>query len=147
MIRMTNGFTYINGTFFDVSSGEFEAGAEIEQHLVSQGVAAYAQDSLDKAVATPQDANGVCEAGENTTDETGAQSGTVGHLDAEQLSAMTNAQLKKLAEDMGLDTSKCKRKADFIDLITAEEVIVPETDDTENDGELPPELSAEAPVV
>lgn len=108
--------------------------------LIALGVA-------EKVVATPQDANGVCEAGENTTDESGAQSGIVGHLDAEQFSTMTNAELKKLAEDMGLDTSKCRRKADFIDLITAEEVIAPETDDTEDDGELPPELSAEAPVV
>lgn len=114
--------------------------------LVSLGVAAM-------AVATLQEGQTAPEAGENTPEGDNAQEGAVGHLDAGQLSSMTNAQLKQLAEDMGLDVTKCKKKADFIELITAEEVIVPtdgeegeEEDDTVDDGELPPDLEAEAPV-
>ena len=62
---------------------------------------------------------------------------------------MTNAQLKALADGMGIDASKCRKKADYIELITAEEVIAPtgcEDDDGIDDGELPPDLEAEAPV-
>jgi len=114
--------------------------------LVALGVAAV-------VVATPQEAESATGTGENTPEGDNAQEGAVGHLDAGQLSSMTNAQLKQLAEDMGLDVTKCKKKADFIELITAEEVIVPtdgeegeEEDDTVDDGELPPDLEAEAPV-
>lgn len=62
-------------------------------------------------------------------------------LDPDQLQSMTLAELKKLAEDMGLDTSDLRKKSDVIDLITAEDVYAVE------DGEAPPDLNAEAPVV
>lgn len=108
--------------------------------LVTLGVAAM-------AVATPHEGQTALGAGENTPDSNDAQEGSTGHMDAEQLAGMTNAQLKQLADDMGLDTSKCNRKADYIALISAGKVIVPaENDDTVDDGELPPDLEAEAPV-
>lgn len=111
--------------------------------LVAFGVATM-------VVATLQEGQTMPKAGENTPSGNNAQENSTGHLDAKQLSSMTNAQLKQLAEDMGLDAAKCKKKADYIELITAEEVIVPpdgeEYDDTVDDGELPPDLQAEAPV-
>lgn len=110
-----------------------EVSDEEAARLVALGVAA-----MD--VATPQEAQDAAGAGENTTNGNSSQEGTTGHMDADQFSTMTNAQLKQLAEDMGLNVSKCKKKADYIELIAAEEVIVPP------DGELPPDLEAEAPV-
>lgn len=68
----------------------------------------------------------------------------VGHLDAEQLKEMTNKELKSLAEDMGIDTSKMKVKNDYIQAILDVEVSVPNNDEN---GENPPDLSAEAPVI
>lgn len=67
-----------------------------------------------------------------------------GHLDAEQLREMTNKELKALAEDMGIDTSKMKVKDDYIQAIVAVEVSAPSNDEN---GENPPDISPEAPVV
>lgn len=67
-----------------------------------------------------------------------------GHLDAEQLREMTNKELKALAEDMGIDTSKMKVKDDYIQAIVAVEVSAPADDEN---GENPPDISPEAPVV
>lgn len=58
-----------------------------------------------------------------------------GHLDAEELKQMKLADLKAVAEDMGLDASKCKTKADYAAMIAAEEVEV----DLEGDGTVQPE--------
>ena len=80
--------------------------------------------------------------GKNLGDgETAAEGQETARLDPDQLQSMTLAELKKLAEDMGLDTSDLRKKSDVIDLITAEDVYAVE------DGEAPPDLNAEAPVV
>ncbi len=106
-----------------------------------------------EVVATPKEREEPIKAGENTPDASDAQEGITGHLDPEELSNWTVAQLKQLAEDMELDTSKCRVKADYVALISEAEVSVPaedeadEEDDTVDDGELPPDLEAEAPVV
>lgn len=68
----------------------------------------------------------------------------VGHLDAEQLKEMTIKELKSLAEDMGIDTSKMKVKNDYVQAILDVEVSVTENDENR---ENPPDLSAEAPVI
>lgn len=67
-----------------------------------------------------------------------------GHLDAEQLEEMTIKELKALAEDMGIDTGKFKVKADYIQAIVAVEVSAPADDEN---GENPPDISPEAPVI
>ena len=67
-----------------------------------------------------------------------------GHLDAEQLEEMTIKELKALAEDMGIDTGKFKVKAEYIQAIVAVEVSAPSNDEN---GENPPDISPEAPVV
>ena len=66
-----------------------------------------------------------------------------GHLDAEQMEKMTNADLKKLAEDMGIDTSKMKKKSDYIEAIVSEQVFISEDDAIEEGLE----IGTEDPVV
>lgn len=61
-------------------------------------------------------------------------------LDEAQLRSMTNADLKKLAEDMGIDTSKMKKKDDFVNAIIAETVNV------DADDEDAPVITAEDPI-
>lgn len=124
--------------------------------LVALGVAAV-------VVATPQKAENETGTGENTPAPETPQAPAIGSLDPEQLSTMTNADLKKLAEDLGLDTAKLRVKADFVAAISAVEFPVEddpdddedgadddaddEDEDTVEDGEAPPDLKAEAPVV
>lgn len=67
-----------------------------------------------------------------------------GHLDKGQLDGMKLADLKKLAEDMGIDTKSLKSKADFVAAIAAEEFeaggiidpddTAPENEQPEDDG-------------
>ncbi len=59
------------------------------------------------------------------------------------LNAMTNKQLKEMAENMGLDTSKMKVKQDFVDAITK----AFEESSFQNDGEGMPKLGMEDPIV
>lgn len=63
-----------------------------------------------------------------------------GHLDKGQLDSMKLADLKKLAEDMGIDTKGIKSKADFVAAIAAEEVEaggIVDPDDTAPEDEQP----------
>ena len=78
----------------------FELTKEQEARLVGLGVAEY--------VSAP--------GSEPETDEFG------GYLDPEQLGELTNAQLKELAEEMGIDTKKLTTKAKLIEAITAANV-------------------------
>ena len=45
-----------------------------------------------------------------------------GHFDEKGLSALRNDDLSKLAQDLGLDISGCKVKADFVALLSAVDV-------------------------
>lgn len=45
-----------------------------------------------------------------------------GHITAESLEKMTNPDLVKLAEALGADVSKCKKKADFVAVLAQVEV-------------------------
>lgn len=63
-----------------------------------------------------------------------------GHLDKGQLDSMKLADLKKLAEDMGIDTKGLKSKADLVAAIAAEEVEagdIVDPDDTDPEDEQP----------
>lgn len=113
--------------------------------LIALGVA-------ELVAETPHEPQEAVATGEDIPEEETQQEAFMGHLDPEQLSAMTNASLKKLAEDMGLDASKCKVKADYVALISAVEFPVDpedadEYEDDVEDGEAPPDLTVEAPVV
>lgn len=118
------------------------------ERLIKLGVAIYVSEAAAKPsfaapVAgikgeNPVDAHLHASAGEN-----GVEDAAIATLDAEQLHTMTNADLKQLAEDMGLDTSKLKTKANYIDAITSVEI----SPDSSDDEEAPPEVSAEEPVL
>lgn len=99
--------------------GPFSLTKEQEARLVGLGVAKYVEEAPE---ATGKD-----------------EVGETGHLDPEQLGELTNAQLKELAEKMGIDTKKLTTKAKLIEAITAIEVIPGPAEDgkeeTEDDGE------------
>ena len=147
IISGTYGADNGKGGVIAISRGETcEVDDQEAARLVSIGVASV-------AVATAQETQAESEASEDMSERSDTQSGVVGRLDANQLLAWTNAQLEQLAEDMGLDVSKCKKKSDYIELITSEDVIIHsdcvdggDDEDTIDDGELPPNLEAEAPV-
>lgn len=63
-------------------------------------------------------------------------------LDPEQLAELTNAQLKELADDMGIDTKKLTTKAKLIEAITSVEIEPGPNED--DDEELPDFDPAEA---
>lgn len=100
----------------------FTLSAEKEARLVDLGVAEY--------VNTPAPENEP-EVGQEETE--GA-----GHLDPEQLEELTNAQLKEMAQEMGIDTKKLTTKAKLIEAITAVDVIPGPETETEDDDETPP---------
>ena len=109
-------------------SGPFECDDAQAARLVTLGVAEYVAAKV--AEPAPQ-ADGSQEPKKST-----------GHLDAAQLETMTNEQLKKLAADMGVDLTGCKKKADYIAAIVAAEVEPGDEDDPDNEL---PELSAVDP--
>lgn len=120
----------------------FDVDPEVAKRLVESGIAEYAEGTPTGAVATPLGGELSSAPGENLSDGENAPEGQeTARLDPDQLQSMTLAELKKLAEDMGLDASELRKKSDVIDLITAEDVYAVE------DGEAPPDLNAEAPVV
>ena len=90
----------------------------------------------------------MCIRDRSNSDE-GAEDAESAHLDPEQLKTLTNAKLTELAKEMGIDTAKLKTKAQLIAAITDVplEDAIAEDDDGVDDGEAPPVLTPEAPVV
>ncbi len=109
----------------------FECDDAQAESLVSLGVAKYVGAT---AAAEPAQQN------EDAGEDSQKPENLTGHLDAAQLETMTNEQLKNLAEDLGIDVTGCKKKADFVAAIMAAEVEA-EGDDSD---ELP-ELDAADP--
>lgn len=131
----------------DLTSEPFELEDAEAKRLVSLGVA----EIITEGVATGGNGEETNPPSVNlSNDENGSngenegENDITGHLDAEQLREMTNKELKALAEDMGIDTSKMKVKDDYIQAIVAVEVSAPADDEN---GENPPDISPEAPVV
>lgn len=126
--------------------GTCEVLEEEAQRLYRLGVARPVQESTAPAVATP--AEGAEDDGASVTlpaVENGAEGEENAHLDAEQLKGLSNAKLRELAEEMGIDTAKLKTKAQLIAAIT--DVPLEDAISEEDDGEQPPELGVEGPVV
>jgi len=131
----------------DRTSEPFELEETEAKRLVSLGVAEIitegvatggnGEETNPPSVNPSNDENG--ENGENEGDNE-----IVCHLDEEQLRGMIIKDLKALAEDMGIDTSKFKVKEDYVQAIVAVEVSA--SVDDENGDELPG-LGAEDPVV
>ena len=97
-------------------------------------------------VATPVEGEDDEGEGVDTPDQGGPAEGEeTARLDPEQLKKLTNAKLKELAEEMGIDTAKLKTKAQLIAAIT--DVPLEDAISGEDDGEgAPAGLGAEGPV-
>lgn len=133
-------------------NGEVELHADEARRIIELGVAELVTDHTDDNRGTVRVATGENNT-ENTTpsvnpseNESGAEGKTESDmgeelaLDETQLRSMTNADLKKLAEDMGINTSKMKVKNDFVDAIMAETINV------DSDNEFPPVATVENPI-
>lgn len=146
----------VNGTFglrTRNENGEYSASVQIKTRLDppfevedSEAERLIASGNVEAVplsdVATPLCDEAEPEAGKNLPEgENAAEDQAEAHLDPDQLEGLTVAQLKVMAFDMGLDISGCKKKADLVALIAAEAV------DAVEDGEAPPDLGVEAPVV
>lgn len=108
------------------ADGPFECEDTQAEHFVSAGVAEYV--------------GGVIEADEADDQE------VTGHLAKSQLEEMTIQQLQNLAEDLGVDVTGCKKKAEYVDAIAAAEVTAGgAVDDEDADGDDLPDLNAADP--
>lgn len=168
MIRIICGTCGTSKGYKTAADGELTLSAAEEKRLVARGVAEYvtrpvmSSASDDDSPVDGRDGGGAginppgegppVEGLENGGSDTPAgdlpgSAETVaivnGHFDRESLLQLTRPQMEKLAEDLGVDVSRCKNKGDIADLLV--EVEVEAT--AEDGGEAPPELGAEAPVV
>lgn len=121
--------------------------------LASLGVGVVLEDIPEEdttgAVATPVEGGDGAGAGVDTHGQDGLAEGEeTARLDHEQLKELTNAKLKELAEEMGIDTAKLKTKAQLIAAITDVplEDAIPDEEGGEDDEEAPDGLGAEGPV-
>ena len=139
MIKIVKGvYGYVDKHGFvrpkDCNSEPFNTSPEQEARLVKLGVAEYVDEP---AKAEPVNETAQVQSPKN--DEVAA------HLDPEQLKELTNAELKKMAEEMSIDTAKLKTKAQLIEAITAVDVAPGPDEDSEgmeDDGEAPPAFDA-----
>lgn len=143
MVRMISGSTRIGKRTYTPADGFFEAAPEVEQRLVLLGVAECDAETVYEPVATDAaPASGDTPCVDMPSEENGAERDTEAYLDAEQLQALTVAQLKAMAEEMGIATAKLKKKDDLIAAITA----VP-AEPGAADEDTPPALDLEEPIV
>ena len=123
-------------------SGPFECDDVQAARHVGAGVAEYVTQpepqDMGQDEPEPQDM------GQDEPEPSGDSGKMIGHLDPADLETMTIENLKKLAEDMGVDVSKCKKKADIVAAIAAVEVEVDEADALDDSDELP-DLNAADP--
>lgn len=100
------------------AEAEDKAAAEAEAKATAEAEAKATAEAEAEPDAEPDaDAADAAETAQNGEQVTG-------HLDKTMLKSMTVDSLKKLAADMKLDASACKRKDDFVDLIAADNVTV-----------------------
>lgn len=123
-----------------------EEAARLVELRVGVVVGDVPSDDTSSAVATPGEGGDGAETGVDTANQgEPAECAETARLDPEQLKELTNAKLKELAEEMGIDTAKLKTKAQLIAAITdvpLEDAISGEEDD---EG-APAGLGAEGPV-
>lgn len=173
MIYITCGTCGTSKGYKNKNDGAITLPAAEERRLVTRGVAEYVTKPVigpDTGVATPAEGEDGGGAGvtppENepvsTGQETGESGGTDeetaelqdgeaeahdtldivdGHFTTESLMELSRADMEKLAADVGVDVKKCRNKSEIAALLAAVEV------QADGDGEAPPELGAEGPVV
>lgn len=119
----------------------FEMEDRVAQRLIATGAVMEAASGLPASVATTSGGDSRHAPGNDLGNgETATEGQETAHLDPDQLQSMTLAELKKLAEEMGLYAHDLRKKSDVIALITAKAVEV-------EDGDTPPDIGAEGPVV
>lgn len=169
MIRITCGTCGTSQGYKTQADGALTLPAAEERRLVARGVAEYVTKPIigpDSGVATPGEGGDGGNQGDTPPElapgSTGPESGDSediaelqtegldipdildivdGHFTKESLLLMQRPEMDKLAAAFGIDTRKCKNKGDVADLLVKVEV------QPVDDGEAPPELGAEAPVV
>lgn len=108
------------------ADGPFECEDTQAERFVSAGVAEYVGGAIEVDEADEQE--------------------VTGHLAKSQLEEMTIQQLQNLAGVLGVDVTGCKKKADYVDAITAAEVNAGGmVDDEDTDGDDLPDLNAADP--
>ena len=107
------------------------------------------RNALSRRCNAPAGEDGGGAGADPSNSDEGAEDAESAHLDPEQLKTLTNAKLAELAKEMGIDTAKLKTKAQLIAAITDVplEDAIAEDDGGVDDGEAPPVLTPEAPVV
>lgn len=173
MIYITCGTCGTSKGYKNENDGAITLPAAEERRLVARGVAEYVTRPVigpDTGVATPaegEDGSGASDTPpENEPASTGQKTGESGgageepaelqegeaeapdtldivdgHFTTESLMELSRAEMEKLAADLGVDVKKCRNKSDIAALLVTVEV------HADGDGEAPPELGAEAPVV
>ncbi len=173
MIYITCGTCGTSQGYKNKNDGAITLPAAEERRLVARGVAEYVTKPIintNTGVATPAEGEDGGGAGETPPEtdpaSTGQESGESGgadeetgelqkgeaeapdtldivdgHFTTESLMELSRADMEKLAADMGVDVKKCRNKSEIAALLAAVEV------QADGDGEAPPELGAEAPVV
>ena len=168
MVEMISGVTRVGNRTYSPADGVVVLGDDVEKRLIAAGVAhrVYPVTETERGVMddlrgsdgvsdegqveTLPDTESVTEGAETPdatpeTENDGAEAEReqVDFYDRDYLTVLTNAQLKEIAEGMGIDTSAMRRKADFVEAILNRQAA--DSGETADDEE-PPDLSAEEPV-
>ncbi len=134
IVKGTYGRLNKNGTVTRMTAqdGPFSLAAEQEARLVSLGVAAYIDNMPDHPIGFDEQPPEPAEDRWTAT--------------ADDLENLTVAELKKLAEDAGIDTKKIKKKAEIIAALTSSDAEQPDSEDEpeEVDEDFPDFDAAEA---
>ena len=173
MIYITCGTCGTSRGYKTKNDGAITLPAAEERRLVARGVAEYVTKPIigpDTGVATPRESKDdggagvtppesvrvstgpeISGSGGEDEDTVELQEGEAeapntldivdGHFTTESLMELSRADMEKLAADLGVDVKKCRNKSDIAALLVTVEV------QADGDGEAPPELGAEAPVV
>ncbi len=137
MIRITSGTVRTSQGLKTSKDKPFTLPPEEEQRFIDRNVAARVyQEASPKPVATPPAAPKAEGAVVNLSGDKPSTEDeeTAANPDADQLKKMKLDDLKKLAEDMGIDTTGLRSRDDYAKAIAAVDVIVE------------PDLSVEDPV-
>ncbi len=135
-VKYTDAHGHVRHVLKTSEDKPFECDDRLAESYVRQGVAEYvALPQADEAQNNQQD----------DLDPAGDSEKKIGHLDPAELETMTVENLKKLAADMDLDVSACKKKADYVAAIAAVEVEFEEVDTLDDSDDELPDLSAADP--
>ena len=127
MIRITSGTVRTSQGLKTSKDKPFALPPKEEQRFIDRKVAArvYEEAPLEPVATPPVAPEGERVGVTLSPEETGAEGEeTVGNLDADQLKKMKLDELKKLAEDMGIDTTGLRTKDDYAKAIAAVDVIL-----------------------